>query len=109
MVVLTNVSEWALLAARATGLADLASMPNEVQVGGVIGLRSEKPGQNLVSLLAAGLWRAETNPAAHPVNMGIHWKGGHIERELHHNRGGLRPDTFDLPQPLSDRLRGLLP
>jgi hypothetical protein len=81
-------------------MADLATQPDQIQVRGVVGRRREDPLQISVRLLNVHLGRSKPDSTRHPVDVGVHWEGWSVKRELQDDSRGLGTNPSEFEQPL---------
>jgi hypothetical protein len=60
-----------------TGVADFAAQTDDVEMRGSVSLRVEQSGQVRVCLVGIHSWRAQSQAAAHAVNVGVYRKRGY--------------------------------
>ncbi len=75
-IVLAHIRQRANVAARHAGHADLAAVPYQVDVKGIISFRGNELTKNLVSFFVCGVFRYPAESLGHAKNMGIDRKRG---------------------------------
>lgn len=68
---------------------------------GVVSLRRHEGFQDLVGLFPRGCRWDEAQPLAHPVDVGIHREGGHVQGEKEEDGRRLGADAVEREQPSS--------
>ena len=90
----------------ALGVADLAAVLDEVDVGLVHLVRLEHAQEEVVGVVGGGLGADEPDPARDPLDVPVDRHERQAEREQQQHRGGLLADAVDGGQPVARLERG---
>lgn len=105
LVVIAVIKQRTDLAFGFASVADLATEPDDIEVGGVVGIFGELCCQVLMRFVGVHLRRAQSQPARDPVDVGVDRESRHAQREQQDDGGRLKADAFKLHQPVHRLLR----
>ena len=102
-IVVTVSAQDAKIASGLLGVADFAAMPDEVEVGGVVGFGRKERLKVGVGVFDRHFFGAQAEAAGDPVNVGVYGKGGAAKRELKDDGRRLWPHAVEPGEPGAGR------